>query len=255
MNLKRIAEIAPFLSALLIFAGYLRQNTYYSHWGVNILEHMQLTELLLLFLKDLNLLFKLLLFLIIQALLGQLVLRVLKIFPLTKEFAFKVDAVAEFKDVHLKSDEGDSGKLTKKQTMSFISLLLFFLTSLIWFKFKESFISLYFVLLCFIQMLIVGLELFFKVRGKINMMNTLVVLTIISFAYWSGEMEVRNIIDKPKEVKLIFLDDNYVRTNEELVYLGQTETTYIFHVNIRNSNAFYNKEGVKMSLFVESDAK
>lgn len=54
MNLKQILTYSPLIGAFLIFLGALKLDLIYSHFDINIFNFLDFSEILTLFLKDIN---------------------------------------------------------------------------------------------------------------------------------------------------------------------------------------------------------
>lgn len=70
MNLKQLVGILPLIASFLIFNGFLKLYIFYGHWNINIIDYLDLSEILLSFLNDLNILIVGLIFFLIHQILG-----------------------------------------------------------------------------------------------------------------------------------------------------------------------------------------
>jgi hypothetical protein len=240
---KKIKEIMPVAGTFLLIISVFKQTIYYSNFNIDIFQHIELSEFILLTIPDF---IKYGSFLFIISLLSFLL-----------ENKEQVEYVENIKEKALNNSSFffRFKKYFRLFRLLFVSLIFLITTSVLsFFWVKVNFKNLYqFTIILSILLTALILLLEFKYKYKLEFKkkldptyaNLILITVLMSFYIIANTYEqIRNI--EKNNLKISFKDHtNQIKTGNELVYLGMTKN-YLFLLNKRkNESIIYNKNTIK----------
>lgn len=248
--MKKLVEASPVIAAFLIFMGFLKLYIFYGHWGINIIEYLDFTEILLSFLGDLSILVFFIALYIIHVIIG------FRITAIVEQHTGKVES-KEQEQASEKQEISGNGVNSKNNIVSeiieeifitkkWIGILCVFgitILFLVLFYFFHSLVWLYFSIFILLQGFYFVFALFLNENSsfQVSLIVSFFCFTILIAQYDIKEVERKSVID----LYTITYNDQTIETNRDNNYLGRT-SKYIFLFNkIQKKTEILKIENVK----------
>ncbi|MBP0903770.1 hypothetical protein ACFSKN_04210 [Mariniflexile gromovii] len=255
-TLKTLKDYLPLIYVLLVCFGYFNKSLYYDKFGIDILHHLNIPELILMFIPVGSALVTAFLFLII-------IIAPMVVFGPSNE-DLELEAKKDRFNIYLKLDKiknSKTKKISKKlywviaiitsTYLNFVPILLFFYFAV--FKNFENtlYISKIAVILMIIWAFIFVLKFRFQnSKSKFNpriQIFVYFIMTIIGFIVYSdiNLNKADSILNGKSEYYVKFeINNQLIETNSKLLFIGQTNN-YVFLRKIDSrENHIYNKKDI-----------
>ena len=224
--MKKIIDYLPLIGAFLIFNGFLKLYLFYGHWGIRIIDYLDLSEILLSFLNDINIIVFCLIVFLFHQLAGYIIVD-----TADKKLEGKISI----------PDSNDPTTNTKNPISDLVELIderfpwIFFVVSIIatsffgW-KFFNNFTFpwLYMGIVSLWQLLMRLLE---KTLTEEHHSNEIaILLTFLAFTYCLAILDIKNIEQSSEHnVTTIYTDNETITTTENNILLGKSQKfTYLY---------------------------
>lgn len=246
-QLKKVASIAPLFIGFMMFFGFVRAYYYYDYWEIEITPYLELTEFLVLFLKDIHILAILIIIFSVQSLFSiELIERVSQIQLNEPTHETSVIAVEEDKDAKEKKEvfnETDQFHITDFLELVFetpnwlVVIILFIVTSAlaIWFWFSCSILSFYISILFSFKLLYT----FLRWIG-VNDIRTLIDSLFFNFILVTialVKMEIHHVTENAsaQTYSIQLKNEDSLNSSDDFFFIGQTSNYIFFRDESNNS--------------------
>ena len=236
--IKKIINITPLITGLLIFFGFLKVYFYYGYFEVDIKSYLEFSELILLFLDDVNLI---LLFFLIG---------ILHFFGLTRLIE-SIDASVKKNnleiDLNQKSETIEDFIVPKSNTgivLVFIVFIVFSVGFSLLYIYYVNYVFLYLAIITIFQLLLFIFD-FILDNIETNLIFSAIIsstLFVIGITYYAKN----EITNKTKEVNYKFeFDEKLITTNENYYMIGMTNHYLFINNDKENKVDVFLKEEIK----------
>lgn len=206
-SLKQIVEISSLILGFLIFNGFLKLDIFYKHWGVNIIEYLDLSEVILLFLNDIALFLFFIVALLLHTFLGS--------------FATKNENIDNTFQKVLDTKLGISVFLGFTLLISVISYYMFF--------YDYNLRYLYVFIFVGLQFLIKLIDTVFKKRKFITdkSLHISFLIIFVFFTYFKSQYDIYNKEKDLNKYVVNFENGDKIIVDSSALLLGKTKR-YVF---------------------------
>ncbi len=243
LEAKKVKEITPIIGTFLLIISIFKQTIYYSNFNIDIFQHIELSEFILLtipdFLKYGSFLF------------------IITFVSFLFESKEHIEYIGDIKEKALKNSNFffRFKKYFGLFRFLFIILIFFIITSVIsFFWIKNSFKTVYYltiIITLFLTIQIFLLEFKYRYKTEFNKrldptyFNLILITIVLSFYIITNTYEqIRNI--KKDNLKLSFeYQNNKISTGKELLYLGMTKNYLFLLENQNNESIIYDRKMIK----------
>lgn len=251
--LNKILKHTALFGAILVFIGYVKLHIYYSYFGVDIINYLEIGEIVTSFLDDIWYLFVIgVLYVFIQLLLYG----VLNQIPLSKTVKSNLSQEFDMKEEEVKivnlamvQFESDSGRTT---TFIFLSVIVIILN--VWFFMSGG--QQYILLIANSFFTYNWIIIFFSVLFKKSIDDpntdsklmenifglTLSLFVVVTICFLSFR-DIYKTEMMPSNVSIQFSNGREVNSNDNFIFLGKTSNYYYF----------YDTKNDKSSIFQSSE--
>ncbi|MFN6378241.1 MAG: hypothetical protein ACK4WD_03135 [Flavobacteriales bacterium] len=241
MNLKRIVDTLPLLGVFLIFNGFLKLFYYYNEWNINIIEYLEISEIVLSFLNDVNLMiFWLIIFLVQQIIASKLI-----------DFAdhkLATNMVGAQDAVGVEPYPNEMSKiLDNKRPLSSLVEYIYHKKSLLFFSILVLFTSvcihqffhtnklfwLYFAVFSVFKLLTAALDYLVSLKLQI-IISISAIITMLMFTYGIAIYDI-----KKRKTSALFtettveLNNRIITTSSTLILVGKTQKFIFFYDSVK----------------------
>jgi hypothetical protein len=238
---KIIKEIIPFIGVFLIGLVYVKLSLYYGHFNIDIINYLELSEILTLFLPDLVTYILVLGVVLFILFLVQTKSEAIRSFEKKEKVIVTPSFLNRVKGIY---------RYTKLILFPVVFLLICYLISFIWIRdafwvlFYKTFILPVFYILTF---LFFEFEYrYFEIYGKrigATYSNLFFICSMVClFSIASAKSETLRVEKGESKIISFTFNSKNVSTNNTTVYIGQTKN-YLFIYNvIKKETAVYQKD-------------
>jgi hypothetical protein len=241
-SMKKIIEYLPLIGAFLVFNGFLKLYLFYGHWDIKIIDYLDLSEILLSFLNDINIILVCLIVFLFHQIMGYLIVQVAD-----KKLQGKI----------LIADSNDPTTHSKEPISDIIETIythfpwIFFILSIVatvffgW-KFFNNFTIfwLYAGIVSLFQLLIKFLE---KTITEEYFSNEIaILLTFLAFTYCLAWLEIKKVEQNlGLSVTTIYTENETITTNKTNFLLGKTQKFIYVYDNKTNCTRILPTDKIK----------
>lgn len=224
--MKKIIEYLPLIGAFLIFNGFLKLYLFYGHWDIKIIDYLDLSEILLSFLNDINIIVFCLIIFLFHQLVGFII-----IVTADKKLQGKIP-IPDSNDptTHSKNPISDLIGAVEEH-FPWISFLASIVATVFfgWKFFNNfTFFWLYIGIVSLLQLLLRLLE---KTLTKEYHSNEIaILLTFLAFTYCLATRDIKNVEHNlGLNVTTIYTDNETITTTKNNILLGKSQKfIYLF---------------------------
>jgi hypothetical protein len=244
MNLERLAKISPVIGAFLIFIGYWKLHLYYKNWDIKISDYLDISEIMLSFLNDSNIILFFIFIMLAQMTIGIIIIAFIdrKIKNVT-EGENKIEVTADDKGFEgilplfdKSFEENSKPIIIVFSILSAISIILFFIF------YKLTF--LYFSFILFSQLLILILYYLFGIKNDKKLMQISFVIIIFGFSYSLSKYDINETNCDKTKVVLYIENDKRITSSDNFIFLGKTKNYFFFFDKCKNKSHIIKGEKV-----------
>lgn len=228
--MKKAQEYFPAVSALLIFCGYLKLYVYYQFWDIDIVNYLDFTEIVFLFLNDLVLFSSFIILLLVYGLSQGLVV---KLFVKNKE---------RFLSFWINLDEIYT---SRSQALFIVSFLIFAILSYFHYRYRN---------ICTLLLSIMYLGQFMYHTFRYIMHGEEVAksarffisfLILITFTVLKAELDYRTSLKEVGKQNYTFtMNDQTIKADSTTFFIGSTKGYLIFR-DLKKGHTLIYKNDIK----------
>lgn len=230
MNLEKITKLLPLGGVILIGLGVLKTSVYYNYFGVDIMSYLTTTEVLTLFLNDLQPLIVLFLVGIIHANSSERLIEIIE------------NKIGEFK----------FEKFIREKKWSYFIFFLLIINSIFFIIFYQCF-QLSNWLIYLLVFSLIQLTVFFYIRkeGEIlieneSYMHFFMSISLISIIPLMSLKEIRSIEKNDgRKISILLMNNKTIESSKEIRYLGKASENYFFYEPFKKKTTIIKSDEVK----------
>lgn len=241
---KTLKKVIPYFGPILIMLGYVKLNLFYNHFGIKIVDYLEFTEILTLFLPDIVYFSSILFFVFI--------------FDFLTKDEIEITSQDNIKDEIISTHSFKKRiKLNYKLNtfLFWFSLLIMigFLIKLIWFRETLTFLDWFYLMVpTLLIFMIIMLEYRYKYYNtygeKLNPSYNNYILILFFYTLFSVFYTFTDI-DKTenrsdKTISFLYLDTK-IQTDESLIFIGNTKNYLFIHNKKKNKSFVFNRSDIK----------
>ena len=246
--MDKLKEYLPLISVIVIGLGFVRLNSYYSYFGVRIIDYIQVTEILTSFLDSLMTFSMIIGGIVAYAFIGDVILS-------QKE---KPTFNSLKKLLGIKNETDKINELKQKRRDNFRAIFSAFIlaafSTLIASKESESDeifkIWLFVIGSILAYFLLIFISAYVKVGRNFKIIFSGALIFVI--VYFTGKLDaVKTKLSFDKEYYVVKYGDTAITTNKHLIYLGKTDKYFFIYNDSLNSYYTQPNETLKKITYVK----
>jgi hypothetical protein len=229
--MKKIIEYLPLIGSFLIFNGFLKLYLFYGHWDIKIIDYLDLSEILLSFLNDINIIVLCLIIFLFHQLAGFIIID-----TADKKLQGKIPIPdSDDPTTHSKNPISDLISAAYERFPWIFVVLSIIVTVFFGWKFFNtySFFWLYMGIISLLKSLMELLEKTLTIENHSR--EIAILLSFLAFTYCLATLDIKNVEQNLEpNTTTIYTENETITTNKDNVVLGKSQK-FIFLYNSKTN--------------------